>query len=221
MELTKEFAKALAKELVNSEVFYPNEFPPFEEPADRNVDVEVTAESIVEAVIRISKENPGKRIAVINCAESEVNEDIVYYNKDFSIDFAIGSATVDVISSAAPDMRGREQILRENPYRGYSVNDNSVYRPSSEMAELISMLSICVAHLCVVAAGKGADILVIGAWGCGVLGNDPVMVADIFHTIIDSLGPVFEKVCYAVGDEDSDGKILEIYTDEMRERVFR
>ena len=53
------------------------------------------------------------------------------------------------------------------------------------------------------AAHHGCDILVLGAWGCGVFRNDPVMVA---NTFLEHLGPNgafstrFRKILFAVLD---------------------
>ena len=50
------------------------------------------------------------------------------------------------------------------------------------------------------AADRGYRNLVLGAWGCGAFGNEPVMVAESFHTALvkDGFGRVFETVVFAV-----------------------
>lgn len=55
-----------------------------------------------------------------------------------------------------------------------------------------------------IAFSRGHQTVVLGAWGCGVFGNDPQMVADLFA---EALGPggdfdgCFERVVYAVFDQ--------------------
>lgn len=53
--------------------------------------------------------------------------------------------------------------------------------------------------LCV-AAERGYRNLVLGAWGCGAFGNDPIMVAECFRTALveDGFGRAFGTVVFAV-----------------------
>ena len=39
---------------------------------------------------------------------------------------------------------------------------------------------------------------VLGAWGCGVFGNDPVLVATLFKEMIDKYGGYFEHIVFAI-----------------------
>lgn len=53
-----------------------------------------------------------------------------------------------------------------------------------------------------VAAHHGVERLVLGAWGAGVFGNDPVMVADAFGTLLEGeFAEVFLEVIFAVPGE--------------------
>jgi uncharacterized protein (TIGR02452 family) len=50
-----------------------------------------------------------------------------------------------------------------------------------------------------VAAHHGVERLVLGAWGAGVFGNDPVMVADAFGALLEGEhAGVFAEVVFAV-----------------------
>jgi uncharacterized protein (TIGR02452 family) len=53
-----------------------------------------------------------------------------------------------------------------------------------------------------VAAAHGHRRLVLGAWGCGVFGNDPAEVADAFAGALAD-GPWFEHVTFAVLDKEA------------------
>lgn len=49
-----------------------------------------------------------------------------------------------------------------------------------------------------IAAAEGITSLVLGAWGAGVFGNDPAMVAEVFATALGELGPRFKRVTFAI-----------------------
>ncbi|WP_030198621.1 TIGR02452 family protein [Streptomyces sp. NRRL S-87] len=55
-----------------------------------------------------------------------------------------------------------------------------------------------------VAAHHGVRELVLGAWGCGVFGNDPAEVADAFAAALDTHGAPFARVTFAVWDRSAD-----------------
>ncbi|MFF7245789.1 TIGR02452 family protein [Embleya sp. NPDC008237] len=58
-----------------------------------------------------------------------------------------------------------------------------------------------------VAHRHGARQLVLGAWGCGVFGNDPRVVAAAFHAPLTedgSLSTAFERVVFAIPDRSPD-----------------
>jgi uncharacterized protein (TIGR02452 family) len=52
-----------------------------------------------------------------------------------------------------------------------------------------------------VAALHGHEVLVLGAWGCGVFRNDPGMIAELFHqAIVGRFRGAFRRVVFAVLD---------------------
>ena len=55
------------------------------------------------------------------------------------------------------------------------------------------------ARVLTVAAAHRHRSLVLGAWGCGVFGNDPAVVAAIFAGLVPSAG-WFERIVFAVYD---------------------
>jgi len=77
-----------------------------------------------------------------------------------------------------------------------------VIEKAAEVAELCPTLERRINHILAAAAMQGHEDLVLGAWGCGVFGNDPEDVALMFKQYLD--GPyknVFRKVTFAVMDK--------------------
>ncbi len=61
------------------------------------------------------------------------------------------------------------------------------------------------------AALHGHRTLVLGAWGCGVFGNDPVDVADAFVDALVQSAGAFDRVVFAVYERDGDGPNLRAF----------
>ncbi|NRQ39131.1 TIGR02452 family protein [Nonomuraea sp. NN258] len=100
---------------------------------------------------------------------------------------------VSFLTSPAPNAG---QVLRRDPGAGESIR-----RALAERAE----------RVLAVAAHHGARRLVLGAWGCGVFGNDPREVAEAFQSLLGASGAlpgafagVFERVVFAVWDRVPD-----------------
>ncbi|MEY9872551.1 uncharacterized protein (TIGR02452 family) [Streptacidiphilus sp. MAP12-33] len=89
------------------------------------------------------------------------------------------------LTSPAPNAGA---LLRRDPAAGPRIHDALARRSGRVLA---------------VAAAQGARQLVLGAWGCGVFGNDPVRVAEAFRAWLAPGGAyhgVFERVVFAVRD---------------------
>ena len=50
----------------------------------------------------------------------------------------------------------------------------------------------------VVAASRGYNNLVLGAWGCGVFGNDPKTMSDLFKKAARETDGLFETMEFAI-----------------------
>jgi uncharacterized protein (TIGR02452 family) len=67
------------------------------------------------------------------------------------------------------------------------------------------------------AAARGHDTLVLGAWGCGVFGNDPALIARLFAEALASpLGRCFRRVTFAVYDTAPSRATLSAFRRELR-----
>ena len=90
--------------------------------------------------------------------------------------------TADVITCAAPNKSAGK--------RKYKVTDN----------ENTKFLKHRIAFILNVAAAKNVDTLILGAYGCGVFGQDPYEVARIFRSYLTGEYKYFSKVIFAVPD---------------------
>lgn len=93
-----------------------------------------------------------------------------------------GFVTVDVISCAAPDLR---------PFKDGSAIDIS----GGELRRLLRCRAMHILHI---AAANRVDVLVLGAFGCGVFANDPADVRNAFSHALDEYRTWFDLVEFAV-----------------------
>ena len=96
--------------------------------------------------------------------------------------------TVDVITIAAPDLRKSSNVYFGLVNGGGNMND----------AELFGYHVKRAIHMFTVAASKGADVLVLGAFGCGAFQNNPEVVARAYKIAIQEFPKVFKKIEFAV-----------------------
>ncbi|WP_045747000.1 MULTISPECIES: TIGR02452 family protein [Actinoplanes] len=83
-------------------------------------------------------------------------------------------------------------------------NRSALARQQPELLPRVpEVLARRAARVLRVAGAHGHRKLVLGAWGCGVFGNDPAMVADAFAGAL-SVSPWFERVTFAVMDRRDD-----------------
>lgn len=91
--------------------------------------------------------------------------------------------TVDVISCAAPDLRAKRQD-------GASVK--------IDRKTLAALHKKRAKHILQIAAAKGINVLVLGAFGCGVFQNKPDPVAQAWFDVLNQYRNYFDCVEFAV-----------------------
>jgi uncharacterized protein (TIGR02452 family) len=72
-----------------------------------------------------------------------------------------------------------------------------------EAAQLLPTIQARALRILTIAAHIQADALVLGAWGCGVFRNDPLVVAQVFAELLQPVGifaNCFETVVFSVFD---------------------
>ncbi len=85
-------------------------------------------------------------------------------------------------------------VLERNPGAGRAIRE-------AMRGRIVKVLSVAAHH--------EHEGLVLGAWGCGVFGNEPRMIAELFHSALH--GPfqgVFARVIIAVTDGSDEGNVI-------------
>ena len=238
-----------------TKVYYEDDYPRFDMSAVKDEQISVTRDRSYQAAMRLTKENPGKKIAVMNFANAfhagggvtkgaGAQEECLcrcstlypllyrkflrdsYYKHHHDLNTSKASDSliytegvvicktdddhpkrmpqeewvkVDVITIAAPDLRSKS-----NMYAAIVGNGTDMSH-----AELFGYHVKRAIHILTVAASKGADILVLGAFGCGAFQNDPAVVARAYKVALEEFPKVFDKVEFAVYCSPKDQKNYE------------
>jgi uncharacterized protein (TIGR02452 family) len=82
-------------------------------------------------------------------------------------------------------------------------------RDPSRRREIAAVMRERTARVLAVAAAAGETTLVLGAWGCGVFGNEPVEIADIFaEALAGPFRDTFARVVFAILDFSAEQRFL-------------
>ena len=96
---------------------------------------------------------------------------------------------VDVITCAAPN-------LRQRPGNQYNLDQSAPVVVSPE--ELLQLHKSRARHILTVAASKGVDAIVLGAFGCGAFQNDPTVVAEAYKDVLEEMKGYFSLIEFAI-----------------------
>lgn len=97
--------------------------------------------------------------------------------------------SVDVITCAAPN-------LRKKPYS--KMHPGSAKPIVVNKEELLEIHKKRGRQIFRVAAANHADVLILGAFGCGAFQNDPRVVAQAYKEILPEFRGYFKTICFAV-----------------------
>nr|DAR21907.1 MAG TPA: TIGR02452 family protein [Caudoviricetes sp.] len=236
---------SVLKSMEGVKVYQADELPPMPCAADKAGAVTVTKARTFEAAMRLSRQNPRKKIAVLNFASAtnpgggvlhgssaqeeclcrcstlyplltmswvrhayyDVNRassdvlhtDACIYTPEVTI-FKTDTnfpermlqrdwCMVDVISCAAPNLRN-EPANQYNPEAGMAVSILSAELQRIHEQRARAILAVAAAH--------GADILVLGAFGCGAFHNDPMVVAKAYANVLKDCRRYFDLIEFAI-----------------------
>ena len=97
---------------------------------------------------------------------------------------------VDVLTCAAPN-------LRKNPTNIYNPEGG---KPATSLTrdKLQKLLTSRINRIFQVASSNGAEVLILGAFGCGAFRNPPEVVAQVFKEVSKEYKYYFDTIEYAV-----------------------
>lgn len=241
----------------NTTIFYEDDYPQYDSFKTKDTVVTVSMDRSYQAAIKIHKENPNARIAVMNfanafhagggvtkgsCAQEEclcrtstlypllyrrtLRDSFYKHHKDLNTPKASDSliytegviicktdedlpkrmpkedwVTVDVITIAAPDLREKSNIHAP-------LVNGGTYMTKAELFGYHVKRAI---HMLTCAAAKGADILVLGAFGCGAFQNDPEVVARAYKVALQEFPKVFQQIEFAVYCKPDDSRNYDVF----------
>ena len=134
-----------------------------------------------------------------NAGDPLYNDDIIYtpgitvFKSDVSYPKKMLSKDwyqVDVLTCAAPNLRHMPSNYM-NPFAGNkpaNIEDSDLMKLHLKRIEKIFKAAI----------ENGAEVLVLGAFGCGAFCNPPELVAKAFKNIQDKYGRYFDTIEYAI-----------------------
>jgi uncharacterized protein (TIGR02452 family) len=232
-----EVADALAR-AVEGTVSYPPEVSlPRVAPGDRATSFEVINESTLAAARRLVEQ--GHRPAALNFASAKhpgggflggarAQEESLARSSGLYACLA-GNAMYDyhrarsdalytdyvIYSPDVPVFRDDDGELLHRPYlcaflTSPAVNANVVLeRDRRRRGEIREAMARRTAKVLTVAAHHGHEALVLGAWGCGVFGNDSEEIADLFQQALHGrFSGVFSRVIFAILDWSEEQRFI-------------
>jgi len=150
---------------------------------------------------RAQEESLARSSTLFACLDGNEMYDFHRARKDpMYTDYAIYSPDVPVI-------RDDDGTLLDEPYPCSfitcpAVNAKVVLeRDSSRRAEIRDAMETRVTKVLAIASIHGHEALVLGAWGCGVFGNDGREIAELFRAALNGqFVGMFSRVFFAVTD---------------------
>src|SRR5262249_10552865 len=124
-----------------------------------------------------------------------------------------------------PVLRTDEGTLLSEPYgcsfiTSPAVNAREVLkRDRSARPRIREAMRLRIAKVLTIAAMYRHDGLVLGAWGCGVFGNDSREIAELFHeALTGNFRGVFRRVIFAILDWSEEQRFIGPFAAFFKER---
>lgn len=195
------------------------------EPKVAGVSRIITDHSAVDDIIKVSRDNPDYKVGVLNFASSyhpgggfitgamaqeealchastlylQLNSCNELYNKNRASRLDVYTDNMAVCNTEF--FRNSSGIMIPKPVTATvitsaAVNNNKLSDRNSDRVKEI--MKIRMKKIIMLAIEEHIDIFILGAFGCGVFGNDPYFIADTWKTLTDSYGGYFKKIYFSI-----------------------
>ncbi len=245
----------------NTTVYFEDDYPDFDITKIKDTVITVSGDRSYDAAMRLHRQNPDAKIAVMNFANafhagggvakgSSAQEECLcrtstlypllyrkylrdtFYKHHYDLNTPKATDSlvytegviicktdedlpkrmpkenwvkVDVITIAAPD-------LREKSNKHAPLVNGATYMNDAELFGYHVKRAI---HMLTCAAAKKADILVLGAFGCGAFENNPEVVARAYKTALQEFPKVFDRIEFAVYCSPKSSRNYEVFNREL------
>ena len=245
----------------NTTVYFEDDYPDFDITKTKDTVITVSRDRSYDAAMRLHRQNPDAKIAVMNFANafhagggvtkgSSAQEECLcrtstlypllyrkylrdtFYKHHYDLNTPKATDSlvytegviicktdedlpkrmpkenwvkVDVITIAAPDLREKSNMHAPLVNGGTYMNN----------AELFGYHVKRAIHMLTCAASKKADILVLGAFGCGAFENDPEVVARAYKIALHEFPKVFDRIEFAVYCSPKSSRNYEVFSREL------
>jgi uncharacterized protein (TIGR02452 family) len=123
-------------------------------------------------------------------------------------DYLIYSPDVPVIRTDDGDLLDEPWPCSFITAAAVQANALRKYDPG-RLSEIPSLMRQRIARVLAVAVKHQQETLVLGAWGCGAFGNDPKLIAELFHSALHGqLSGAFAQIVFAITDWSDDLKFI-------------
>lgn len=155
---------------------------------------------------RAQEESLARSSALVACLESASEFYVLHRRLDDPL-----FTDAMIYSRDVPFFRGREHQLLDEPYH-LSVITAAAPRADyleGRGDEITAAFERRIRRIFEIALENEHDSLVLGAWGCGAYGNDPLLVARLFRDAIDehALG-TFRHIAFAILDHSDERRFI-------------
>ncbi|MCA1782846.1 MAG: TIGR02452 family protein [Dermatophilaceae bacterium] len=113
-----------------------------------------------------------------------------------------------ILSPDVPVFRDDEGAALDQPWPTSFITCAAPYAPGVGQPAAGDLLDARIGRLLQIARAYGYTSLVLGAWGCGAFGNDPVRTAASFRRRIEHDAGAFEHITFAITDWSPERRLL-------------
>ncbi len=119
-----------------------------------------------------------------------------------------------ILSPDVPVFRLDDGTALDSPYLLSFITCAAPYAPTVGKARSAELMKHRIHRVLEIARSYGYESLVLGAWGCGAFGNDPVATARQFKDALSGdFEGAFAEVVFAIVDWSPDRRLLGVFRD--------